>query len=147
LPSEVKTSTFSMLPIVISESVRPSRWLAHTEPSLLSLLLFSSFIVPKSRTINGLATSPSQLLSRAGPSPPPPPLCQEGKGQWRVALQRSRSSPRKDTKTENDHKLVWSWHGSWQTGFENPLKDTPSMCCVLNCGHIQLEMKSRALGQ
>lgn len=113
LPSEVKISTFSMLPIVISESVRPARWVAHTEPSLLSLLLFNTFTVPKSRTINGQATSPPLLLSGVRPSPPPPPLFLEGKGKPTEWQQRSHSPPRKDTKTENDQRPVWSWREAW----------------------------------
>lgn len=84
LPSEVKTSTFSIFPIVISQAFRQrGRYLTLSQVSC-PCCYFSTFSIPKSKPINGQATSPSPPPLATGPSPPPLPLFLEaGRGQAR----------------------------------------------------------------
>lgn len=83
LPSEVKTSTFSILPIVISE---PFRQLGgyFTLSQVPCPCYFSTFSIPKSKPINGQAPPLPYPLSATAPSPPPlPHFLEVGIGQTR----------------------------------------------------------------
>lgn len=103
LPSEVKTSTFSMLPIVISESFRPLGGY-FTLSQVPCPCYFSTFSIPKSKPINGQAPPLPYPLSATGASPPPLPCFLEvgmGQARWQWSIHH----PAKLTRQK------WPWAG------------------------------------
>lgn len=132
LPSEVKTSTFSIFPIVISQSFRQHRRYSTLSPCCY----FSTFSTPKSKPINGQATSPSPPPLVTGPSPPPLPLFLEAemghtRGQW------DGKGPIHQPAKLREPRMTMGWQGSG-TEYANLKSSFARKSSVLDGGHVQL---------
>lgn len=116
LPSEMKTSTFSILPIVISQSFRQHCRYLTLSQAACCCCYFSTFSIPKNEPINGQAISPPFPLSPLGPHLP---LCHFSRRQrWAskktVMWEGCHSSPCKADRAKNDHGRVWFWEWAWK---------------------------------
>lgn len=82
---------------------QPVQWVARTEPGLLSLVLFSTSVVPESRSINGQATSPPHSSRERGPPLPLHHCCWREKAKEqrpdKGLIRHPEKTPRQETTT------------------------------------------------